>query len=116
MRSGRHVVSVSAKREDGDADGFGHAGIGVGTEEALDPRLDWEAFAFDFGDGVAEFWREMRAEGDDAKFDGSVRSEFAKGPVEVAVIGSRRGNDSDFSSGFPWLTHRKPASARWIGV
>ncbi len=79
---------MSAKREDGDADGFGHAGIGIGTEEALDARLDGEAFAFDFGDGVAEFRREMRAERDDAEFDGRVRGEFTKGPVEVAV--SRR--------------------------
>ena len=60
---------MSARREDGDADGFGHAGIGVGTEQALDARLDGEAVALDFGDGVAEFGREMRAEGDDAEFD-----------------------------------------------
>ena len=69
MKSGRQAVKVSASAEDGDADGFGHAGIGVGTEQALDARLDGESFALDFGDGVSEFGGEMRAEGNDSQFD-----------------------------------------------
>ena len=124
---GQHLVAIGdeqqqvgtpggervGEREDGDADGFGHAGIGVGTEQALDARLDGKAVAFDFGDGVAEFRREMRAEGEDAEFDVRVCGEFAERPVEMAVVGARGGDDGDVSFGFPRLTHRRPASARW---
>ena len=55
--------------EDGDADGLGHAGVGVGAEQALDARLDGKAVALDFVDGRAELRREMRAEGEDAQID-----------------------------------------------
>jgi len=37
--------------EDGEADGFGHPGVGVGAEQALDAGLDGEAVALDLLDG-----------------------------------------------------------------
>ena len=49
--------------EDRDADRLRHAGIGIGAEQALYPRLDRKPFAFDLGNGGAEFGREMRPEG-----------------------------------------------------
>ena len=87
-----------SKREDGDADGFRHAGIGVGTEEAFDACLDGEAFALDFRDGIAKFRREMGAERNHAEFDTGVYGEFAEGPVEVTVVGARGSDDGNFSS------------------
>ena len=48
--------------EDGDADGLGHAGVGVGAEQALDARLNGKSVALDFVDCVAELRREMRAQ------------------------------------------------------
>ena len=50
-----------SQAEDGDADGLGHAGIGVGAEQALDARLDGKAVALDLVDGRAKIRREMRA-------------------------------------------------------
>ncbi len=99
------------EREDGDADGFGHAGISIGTEEALDARLDGKSFTLDFSDGIAEFRREMRTERDDPEFDFGLRGEFAERPIEMAVVGARGGDDGDFSFGFTRRSHRRPVSA-----
>ena len=38
--------------EDGEADGLGHAGVGVGAEQALDARLDRKTVALDLLDGM----------------------------------------------------------------
>ncbi len=72
--------------EDGHADGFGHAGVGVGTEQALDARDDWKAIGLNLANSRAELRREMRAQREDAQFDSGVRDEFAQRPIEVAIV------------------------------
>ncbi len=99
--------------EDGDADGLGHAGIGVGTEQALDARLDLHAgnaVALDLVERRAEFGREMRAQGKEAQLDLGAGGEFAQRPIEMAVIGARGGDDADAATAalrFAWvgITH-----------
>ena len=81
--------------EDGDADGLGHAGVGVGAEQALDARLNGKSVALNLTDGRAELGREMRAQREDAQFDIGVRGELAQRPVEMAVVGARGGDDAD---------------------
>ena len=81
--------------QDGETDGLGHAGIGVGAEQALDARLDGEAVALDFLDGVSEIGRKMCAESKDGQVDLRVGLEFAEGPVEVAVVGAGGGDYTD---------------------
>jgi hypothetical protein len=46
--------------QDGEADGLGHAGVGVGAEQALDARLDGKAVALDFSDGCRTRARDAR--------------------------------------------------------
>ena len=93
--SGRHAVSASASPRIAIADGLGHAGVGVGTEQAFDACLNRKSVAFDFLDRVAEFGGKMRPQREDAQFDFGVRGKLAKRPVEMAVIGARGGNDAD---------------------
>ncbi len=83
------------EREDGDADGLRHSSVGVGVEQALDAGLNGKAIALDFGEGVAVLRREMRAESEDAEFDGGTGGEFAERPVKMAVIGTRCGDNGD---------------------
>ena len=80
-RGRKHLVAVGDQQQDVGspsgkcigqpqdcyADRFGHAGVSVGTEQALDARLDWESVALDFVNSVAELRREMRAENEHAQ-------------------------------------------------
>ena len=106
---GEHLIAVGNEEEEvrtpggecvgqaegGEADGLGHAGVGIGAEEALYAGDDGETVAFDFTDGVAEFGRVMGAEGEEAEVDCGVGGEFTEGPEEVAVIGAGGGDDGD---------------------
>ena len=87
------------KTEDGEADGLGHTGVGVGTEQALDAGLDGEAVALDFFDGGTEVGREMGAENEDGEVDFRVHGEFAQRPVEVAIVCAGGGDDADAALG-----------------
>ena len=93
--------------EDGDADGLGHTGIGVGTKQALDARLDGESVAFDLGDSHAEFGREMRAEGKDTQVDFRPGGQFAEGPVKVTIICARGGDHADAPLAGLYIIHRE---------
>src|ERR1039458_4774321 len=84
-----------SQAEDGDADGLGHAGVGVGAEQALDARLYRKSVAFDFSDGAAEFRRQMRAQREEAELHVRVAGEFVQRPVKVAIVGARGGDDAD---------------------
>ncbi len=77
------------------ADGLGHAGVGVGVDQALDARLDGKAVAHDLLQRVAELRREVRAESEDAQLDFRICGKLAQGPVEMAVVGARGGDDAD---------------------
>ncbi len=126
---GEHLVAVGDEQqqvgppggervgqaEHGEADGLGHAGVGVGTEQALDARLDGEAVALDFLDRVAELRREMRAQGKDAQFDLGVRGQLAQRPVEVAVVGARGGDDADAALAAWGRNHRRSINWRGFG-
>ncbi len=104
-----HLVAVSDEEQEvgapggervgeakcGEADGLGHSGVVIGAEEALDAGDDGETIAFDFTDGVAEFGGVVRAESEEAEFDFGVGGEFAKWPVEVAVICTGCGDAGD---------------------
>ena len=92
---GAHLRERVGEAEDGEAHRLGHAGIGVGVEEALDARGDWESVAFDLADGVAELRREMRGHDDELQVDVGMCGEFPQGPVEVAVVRARGGDDGD---------------------
>ena len=81
--------------ENGDADGLGHAGVGVGAEQALDARLNRKSVALDFANGRAELRREMRAQREDAQVDIGMRGQLAQRPVEVAIVGARGGHHAD---------------------
>ena len=94
-RSGRHARERVGQAEDGQADGFGHAGVGVGVEQALDSRLDGKAVALDLLNCVAELRREMRAESEDAQFDFRMGGKLAQGPVEMTVVGAGGGDDAN---------------------
>jgi hypothetical protein len=72
--------------EDREADGLGHAGVGVGAEQALDARLDRKSVALDLLQRVAKLGRQMRAKREDGEFGLGVRGEFAQRPVEMAIV------------------------------
>src|SRR6185503_5286703 len=57
------------KAEDSNSDGFGHARIRIGAEQALDPRLNMEAVILDFLNRSPELGRKMWAENKDAQVD-----------------------------------------------
>ena len=84
-----------SQAEDGDADGLGHAGVGVGAEQALDARENRKSVALNFRDCVAELRRQMRAQCEDAQFHARMCGQFTQRPVEMAVVGARGGDDAD---------------------
>ena len=106
---GQHLVAIGDEQKqigpprgegigqakNGQADRLGHTGVGVGVEQALDARLDGKAVALDFLERVAELGREMGPESEDAEFDFRVSCQLAQGPVEMAVVGARGGDDAD---------------------
>ena len=101
--------------EDGDADGLGHAGVGVGTEQALDARLNGKSVALDFLDRGAELRRKVRAESEDAQFDFGMSGEFAQRPVEMAVVRARGGDNGDATSrDGRRKTRGKSAAVHWV--
>ena len=61
---GAHLTEAIGQAQHGDADGLGHADVGVGTEQAFDAGGYGEAVLLDLRGGVAEFRREVRAERD----------------------------------------------------
>ena len=109
---GQHLVAVGDEQQqigpprgervgqaqNGQADGLGHAGVGVGAEQALDARLHGKTVALDFGNRVAELRRQMRAEREDAQLDFWTRCQLAQRPVEMAIVGARGGDDADAAS------------------
>jgi F-type H+-transporting ATPase subunit delta len=61
--------------------------------------FDRKSIALNFGDRIAVRRREMRANCDHAQFNIGMRSQFAKNPVEVAVVSARRGDNGYASLG-----------------
>ena len=110
---GEHLVAVGDEEEqvgaegaqrvgegeDGDADAFGHADVGVGAEEGFDAGGDGESVFFDFADGGAEFGGEVRGHDDEVEIDGRVFGEELERPVEMAVVGAGGGDDGDAARG-----------------
>ncbi len=92
-----HLAEAVGKAERGDANGFGHTNVGIGTQETFDFRSDGETVVFDFAEGVAEFGREMRAEYDEFKIHFGMRGKIAERPVEMTVVGAGSGKDGDFA-------------------
>jgi len=83
------------KPENRNPDRLGHAGVGVGTEQAFNACLNRKSVAFDFLEREPEFRGKMRTQREDAQIDFGVGRELAQRPVQVAVIGARRSNDAD---------------------
>jgi hypothetical protein len=84
------------QRKSGQADGFGHADIGIGTKQAFEAGGDGDLVAFDFANGLAELRREVRGQNDEFQVDLGVSKKVFQGPVEMAVIGAR---GSDYGDG-----------------
>ena len=106
---GQHLVAVGDEQQqirpprsecigqaqNGKTDGFGHSGVGVGAEQALDARLNGKAVALDLVQRVSELRREMRAESEDAQLDFRTAGKLAQRPIEMTVVGARGGDDAD---------------------
>jgi len=92
-----HLTETVRQTEGGDADGLGHADVGVGTQETLKLCGNRNAIFFDFADRVAEFGRKMRAEDDELQVHLRMRGEIVERPLKMAVVGAGSGDDGDFA-------------------
>ena len=108
-RRRKHFIAVSDQQQQigtpcgesvreaecGEANGLGHACVGVGTEQALDARNEWKSVFLNLADSVAKLGREMSAHRDYAKFHIGAPMQFNQRPVQMAVIGARSCDDCD---------------------
>jgi hypothetical protein len=81
--------------ENRETDCLGHAGIGVGTEQAFDARADGKTIGLNLMDRRTELGRKVRSQGEDSQFDLGVRGQFAQRPIEMAVVGARSRHHAD---------------------
>jgi len=75
-----------SQTQNGEANGFSHAGVGVRAEQALDAGLDRKSVTLNFLDCHAELGRKMRPKREDAQLDGGVVGEFAERPKEMTIV------------------------------
>jgi len=111
---GAHFSQGVGQAEGRDADGFRHADVGVGTEQAFDGDVRSEVFPVKFLTGMTELWREMRAHADDAQIDLGMSGEVFQDPVEVTGVGAGGGDDGYFARLAAWL-HACPTTILWAG-
>jgi len=100
-----HLPEVLREAERRHADRLGHAHVGIRAEQALDPRSDRKSVLLNFPHRVAELRGKMRPHDNQFQIHLGMGREIAQRPVQMAVIGARRGDNGDLAfQGFLTLT------------
>jgi rhodanese-related sulfurtransferase len=94
---GTHLPQGIGKAQCGHADSLRHPHVRIGTQKALDARINSESILFNLLHSVPKFRRQVRSDHDDAQIDFRVRGEVAPRPVEVGIVSAGSCKDSDFS-------------------